>query len=80
MKSTWFHGLLGRKIYAPQPRVIGFGFPKTGTTTLGKCLEHLGYRVKEFDYEALQAYHCGNLETLRSIADPFDAYEDLPGV
>jgi hypothetical protein len=59
-------------------RVFGVGLPRTGTTTLGKCLEILGYRLAEFDFAALEAYAAGNLQHVFATSDQFEAFEDYP--
>lgn len=59
-------------------KVFGIGFPKTGTTTLGHCLRHLGFKHffwnRAFATKVLQ----GNTDEALHISEQFDSFEDLP--
>jgi hypothetical protein len=59
-------------------KVFGVGLSKTGTTTLGKCLELLGYRVLDFDLEALEAFQRGDFGYALEKTKHYDAFEDIP--
>jgi hypothetical protein len=59
-------------------RVFGIGLPKTGTTTLGTCLEHLGYRVKGFDIDALASVTKEDYSAAIERLTGFNACRDLP--
>lgn len=69
------------------PRVFGVGFHKTGTTTLGVALEHLGYRVchgagplrAALGHERMMALlHSRRLEPVFTVAERYDAFQDNP--
>lgn len=51
---------------------------KTGTTTLGECLSHLGFRHHSFDLELTRAVDKGDLTPVFRIADEYDSFEDWP--
>lgn len=71
-----------RRIVQPGPvkdhKVFGIGFQKTGTTSLGRALEILGYRV----CDVRGAYNHDMAEEALDVAlaevDRFDAFEDNP--
>ncbi len=70
-----------------RPKIFGIGFHKTGTTSLGRALRALGYRVhKGFSFN-MQGKHVVipepiTLEKLRAVALPmvryYSAFEDNP--
>ncbi|NOX62729.1 MAG: hypothetical protein GXP42_12405 [Chloroflexi bacterium] len=51
---------------------------KTGTTSLGLCLQQLGFRHTSFDLDLLRAYCQGDVERLFQVADAYDSFEDWP--
>ena len=59
-------------------KLFGIGFHKTGTTTLGKALEELGYLVcgpsREFEVDLQK----GDLSGIYRKALEFDAFQDNP--
>jgi hypothetical protein len=59
-------------------KVIGVGLPKTGTTTLGRCFDILGYRHASFDFEAFEAYVNRDAAKAMAKMKNFDAFEDSP--
>lgn len=61
-------------------KVFGIGWAKTGTTTLGSCLEILGYRHQGQDLDLVYDVRDGNLERIFSIVDRFDVFEDWPWI
>lgn len=61
-------------------KVFGIGWAKTGTTTLGSCLEILGYRHQGQDLDLVYDVRDGNLKRIFSIVDRFDVFEDWPWV
>ncbi|MFM7134317.1 MAG: sulfotransferase [Planctomycetota bacterium] len=63
---------------AARPHVFGIGLPKTETTTLGAALARLGYRVRDFDREALFAVAGGDVEAALWRAEAYHAFEDSP--
>jgi hypothetical protein len=70
------------------PKVFGIGMFKTGTTTLGRAMERLGYRAEvrfwpllpglapyfELDPEPFRPFH----DRIRGQADAFDCLADAP--
>lgn len=59
-------------------KVIGIGFHKTGTTTLGECLQELGYNHISCSKEAFVLYEASEYSTLLRLMDFFDSFEDWP--
>src|SRR5947209_7697875 len=60
-------------------KVIGIGLPKTGTTTLGKCLNILGFvRQTSWTREVATYYENRNIDVLMAYAESFDSFEDYP--
>lgn len=60
-------------------KVFGVGLQKTGTSTLGKVLAILGYKVEEeTDYDLVDSLIAGNKEVIRERALEYDAFEDNP--
>ncbi|MFB6258355.1 MAG: sulfotransferase family protein [Flavobacteriales bacterium] len=63
---------------SPSGKVIGIGFHKTGTSTLGKALERLGYEVCGVQWELADPLIQGNMEPVWDIADRYQAFQDNP--
>ncbi|MEH0157672.1 sulfotransferase family protein [Limibacter armeniacum] len=59
-------------------KVIGVGFHKTGTSTLGAALTNLGYNVADARVDLAQKLISGDISYVLSVADMYDAYEDNP--
>lgn len=59
-------------------KIFGIGLNKTGTTTLGSCLQILGFRHSSFDLQLLEQAACGNLEPLFQTVISHDSFEDWP--
>ncbi len=59
-------------------KVIGIGFHKTGTTTLGKALEILGYKIKGVTPRMILPVIKGNINKALKYAERYDALEDVP--
>ena len=59
-------------------KVFGIGLNKTGTTTLGHCLQQLGYRHSSFRLDLLQATAAGHLQPLVEHIEHHDSFEDWP--
>jgi hypothetical protein len=59
-------------------KVICIGFQKTGTTTLGKALESLGYNHTSFNQSVWDAYWAGDRVKVLSYMDTFDSADDGP--
>ncbi len=61
-----------------RPKIFGIGLPKTGTTSLGKCLDILGYRRLDFDYPAFVDLVNGRLSDVLKKTETMDSARDLP--
>lgn len=59
-------------------KVIGVGYPRTGTKTLGECFRQLGYRNATWDKEIYRLYENNRIEEILDHAGGFDSFEDLP--
>lgn len=59
-------------------KIFGIGLNKTGTTTLGTCLQILGFRHSSFDLQLLKQVAVGELEPLFAAVDSHDSFEDWP--
>lgn len=59
-------------------KVFGLGLPKTGTTTLGRCLEILGYSHAPYSRRLVHSYLSGNHSEIYEISRDYGAFEDLP--
>lgn len=59
-------------------KVIGAGFHKTGTTSLGIAFKMLGLRSTGWLRESASLYKRGHAEALLDMAGDFDAFEDIP--
>ena len=59
-------------------KVFGIGLNKTGTTTLGVCLQQLGYRHSSFSLPLLERVAQGDLDSVLGHCQRFDSFEDWP--
>jgi hypothetical protein len=59
-------------------KVCGVGWAKTGTTTLGDCLEILGYRHQRAQLDLAEDLGRGDLDRILEIAAAADSMEDWP--
>ena len=59
-------------------KVVGVGYPKTGTKTLGACFRALGLRHTSWDSGRYQAYESGHVDELIEFARDYESFEDLP--
>ena len=59
-------------------KVFGIGAPKTGTTSLAKALELLGFCHKTWDPKLHAEFCKGNFEAVFDVADKFDSFDDGP--
>jgi hypothetical protein len=59
-------------------KVIGLGFHKTGTKTLGACLETLGFRNHSLDREAFALWRLGEIDAVLDMMQQADSFEDWP--
>ncbi len=61
------------------PKVFGIGFQKTGTSSLGRALEHLGYRVISGGLRIGQPISRDSiLQNAVPVLEKYDAVEDTP--
>jgi len=61
-----------------QIKVVGVGFHKTGISTLGKCLQIMGYNHISLDYNSFLLYKSGNFEALKTIVENYDSFDAWP--
>lgn len=59
-------------------KIFCIGLNKTGTTTLGRCLGHLGYRHKSFDLSLLEQVAISKYDQLYNTIDSADSFSDWP--
>ena len=59
-------------------KVFGLGLNKTGTSTLGVCFKHFGFRHVSCRPDLLRSYRAGNLAPIWGVADAHDTFEDWP--
>lgn len=60
-------------------KVFCIGYNKTGTTTIGKSLEMLGYRNSSFNKKVWRKYYKKNrIDKVVEYTARFDSFDDLP--
>ena len=60
-----------------QSKIFGIGLSKTGTTSLARALEILGYKTR--DYLGVTSYSHGDLSSIDlEVIDSNDAFTDTP--
>jgi hypothetical protein len=59
-------------------KVFGIGWAKTGTTTLGRCFEILGYNHQSQNLSLVPQILHGDLKKTLRIATAKDSFEDWP--
>lgn len=59
-------------------KVFCIGFQKTGTTTLGKALEALGYHHTSFNRDILDVYRAGQKAEVLEYMNDFESADDAP--
>ena len=59
-------------------KIFGIGLNKTGTTTLGACLQQLGFRHTSFSLTLLEQLAIGEWEPLLQTVASHDSFEDWP--
>jgi hypothetical protein len=64
--------------YRSSPVVVGLGLNKTGTTSLCRALQYLGYRHKSFDLDLLEEWSKGHTETVLRAMEGYGSFEDWP--
>lgn len=58
--------------------MFGVGLNKTGTSTLGVCMERLGYRNMPFSSALLLDWAAGRIDTALAVSDRYDSFQDWP--
>ena len=62
-----------------EPKVFCIGYNKTGTTSLGKSFELLGYRNSSFNKKVWRVYYANrDYDKIIKYASKFDSFDDLP--
>lgn len=63
-------------------KIFGIGLIRTGTTTLGQVLQHLGFNHCEGWYQLVNqlssSYISGNLEPIFELIEKHDSFDDFP--
>jgi Sulfotransferase domain len=59
-------------------KIVGVGLPKTGTTTLGRCLQSFGYKHRTFDMDLASQVKRNELSGVFAEAAKFESFEDWP--
>lgn len=59
-------------------KILGVGFHKTATTSLGDAFEMLGCSRQGWDDALAMKFHRGEIDQLIELTDQFDALEDFP--
>jgi len=60
-------------------KIFCIGYNKTGTSSLGKSLEMLGYRHIGFNKKVWEQYYKNNkIEKILNYASKFESFDDLP--
>nr|NQU92390.1 sulfotransferase family protein [Bacteroidota bacterium] len=59
-------------------KAFGIGLNKTGTKTLGKCLDILGFNHYSYDLNLLQEYSKRKLDIIFQVSDHYEGFEDWP--
>ncbi len=59
-------------------KVLGIGWAKTGTTSLGDALKLLGYNHKSQDLPLVSYLRTGEEERIYELAKQYDSFEDWP--
>lgn len=60
-------------------KVFGIGLNKTGTTTLGRALQIIGFKSHiSCDAESLKNLRAGNLDAVFQVIDQYESFEDWP--
>jgi len=59
-------------------KVFGIGWAKTGTTTLGKCFEILGFDHQSQRLDFVRDVETGDLSRILELAKQKDTFEDWP--
>lgn len=61
-------------------KIFGVGWAKTGTTTLGKCFETLGYDHQSQRLDLVHDLRDGDLSRIRGLVEKKESFEDWPWI
>lgn len=61
-------------------KIFGIGWAKTGTKTLGKCFEILGFSHVSRRLDLVKAVEKGNLSKIFKVVQKGDTFEDWPWI
>jgi hypothetical protein len=61
-------------------KIFGIGWAKTGTTTLGKCFEILGFDHQTQDLGLVKDVGNGDLSRIMALVEKKDTFEDWPWI
>ena len=61
-------------------KIFGIGWAKTGTTTLGKCFEILGFNHQSQRLDLVEDIERGDLSRIIMLAEKKDTFEDWPWI
>ena len=61
-------------------KIFGIGWAKTGTTTLGKCFEHLGFDHQSQRLDLVKDLAAGDLSRIMALAKGKESFEDWPWI
>jgi hypothetical protein len=64
----------------PVSKVFGIGWAKTGTTTLGRCFEMLGYKHQSQRLDLVKDVAAGDLSRILALAKDRETFEDWPWI
>lgn len=83
MSTAFLLGLFRRIFLKRKRKVFVIGFHKTGTSTLGKALQILGYTVcgslkEAYDYDLNKDVKSYILEKAKPLLSTYDSFQDTP--
>jgi hypothetical protein len=61
-------------------KIFGIGWAKTGTTTLGRCFEILGFDHQSQRLDLVKDIERGDLSKIMMLAETKDTFEDWPWI
>lgn len=59
-------------------KVVGIGYPRTGTKTLGTCFRTLGFTNATWMSSEYELFEEDQFDRLMNDAESYDSFEDLP--
>ena len=63
-----------------ESKIFGIGWAKTGTTTLRRCFEVLGYKHQSQRLDLVHDIEEGDLSRIRGVAEKNESFEDWPWI